>query len=79
MKIYSTKTGEVQHKIKKHTDWVTAVAFSPDGEMLATADRNGGIAFGIRTTPRNLHPRRPQVRRDRAELAWRFKIAGLIQ
>jgi len=44
VKIYSTKTGEVQHKIKKHTDWVTAVAFSPDGEMLATADRNGGIS-----------------------------------
>ena len=45
VKIYSTKTGEVQHKIKKHTDWVTVVAFSPDGEMLATADRNGGISI----------------------------------
>jgi len=44
VKIYSTKTSEIQHKIKKHTDWVTAVAFSPNGEMLATADRNGGIS-----------------------------------
>src|SRR4051812_38751657 len=44
IKIYSTKTGEIQHKIKKHTEWVTAVTFSPDGEMLATADRNGGIS-----------------------------------
>ncbi len=44
VKIYSTRTGDVQHKIKKHTDWVTAVAFSPNGEMLATADRNGGIS-----------------------------------
>jgi len=43
VKIYSTKTGELEHKIKKHTDWVTALAFSPNGEMLATADRNGGI------------------------------------
>jgi WD40 repeat protein len=33
------------HKIKKHTDWVTAVAFSPNGQMLATADRNGGISI----------------------------------
>ena len=45
VKIFSTKTGELQHKIKKHTDWVTAVAFSPNGQLLATADRNGGISL----------------------------------
>lgn len=45
VKIFSTKTGELQHKIKKHTDWVTAVTFSPNGQMLATADRNGGISI----------------------------------
>jgi hypothetical protein len=44
VKIFSTKTSELQHKIKKHTDWVTAVAFSPNGQMLASADRNGGIS-----------------------------------
>jgi WD40 repeat protein len=43
LKIHATATGEVEHKIKKHTDWVTAVAFSPNGQMLASADRNGGI------------------------------------
>lgn len=43
VKIYSTKTGELEHKIKKHTDWITALAFSPNGEMLASADRNGGL------------------------------------
>jgi hypothetical protein len=44
VKIFSTKTSEMQHKIKKHTDWVTALAFSPNGQMLASADRNGGIS-----------------------------------
>src|SRR5207253_6021296 len=44
VKIFSTKTGQLEHKIKKHTDWVTAVAFSPNGQWLATADRNGGIS-----------------------------------
>src|SRR5438105_11057732 len=45
VKIFSTKTNELQHKIKKHTEWVTAVAFSPNGQMLASADRNGGISI----------------------------------
>ena len=45
VKIHSTKTGELEHKIKKHTDWVTALAFSPNGEMLASADRNGGLTI----------------------------------
>ncbi len=45
LKIFSTKTSELQHKIKKHTDWVTAVAFSPNGQMLASADRNGGVSI----------------------------------
>jgi hypothetical protein len=43
VKIYATSTGEVEHRIKKHTDWVTSVAYSPDGVLLATGDRNGGL------------------------------------
>ncbi len=31
VKVYDTATGELRHKIKKHTDWVTAMEFSPDG------------------------------------------------
>lgn len=27
----------------KHSEWVTAVAFSPDGVLLASGDRNGGL------------------------------------
>ena len=45
VKIFSTKDGSVLFKMKKHTDWVTAAAFSPNGEWLASADRNGGIVI----------------------------------
>jgi len=38
-----TPGGDLQHKLKKHTDWITGVAFCPNGKVLATADRNGGL------------------------------------
>ena len=42
VRIYSTD-GELLHEIRKHTEWIYAVEFSPDGVLLATADRNGGL------------------------------------
>ena len=45
LKVFSTKDGSVLFKMKKHTDWITAVAFSPNGEWLASADRNGGVVI----------------------------------
>ena len=35
--------GEVVHELSRHTDWVTALGFSPDGQFLATADRDGSL------------------------------------
>ena len=35
--------GQLLHEIKKHTDWIYAVEFSPDGVLLATGDRSGGL------------------------------------
>ena len=31
------------HKLAQHTEWITAVAYSPDGVLLASGDRNGGL------------------------------------
>ena len=41
---YSVADGSLLYTIKKHTDWVTAVACSPDGQLVATADRAGGVS-----------------------------------
>ncbi len=43
VRVYNTTGGEVAFEIRKHTDWITAVGFGPDGKTLLTADRNGGI------------------------------------
>lgn len=43
VEVIELSTGKPLHRIKKHTDWITALAFSPDGSMLATGDRSGGI------------------------------------
>ena len=31
------------YQIKRHTDWVTSIAFSPDGTQIATGDRAGNL------------------------------------
>jgi hypothetical protein len=43
VRIYSTADGQLVGEIKKHTDWITSLEFSPDGVLLATGDRNGGL------------------------------------
>lgn len=43
VKIFATKDGALRHTLVKHTDWVTALAFSPDGKLLASGDRVGNI------------------------------------
>ena len=43
VRIFSTDTGELLHKIKKHTDWITAMRFGPKGKYVASGDRAGGI------------------------------------
>ena len=42
--------GKLLHSIKKHTDWVTALAFTSDGKYLVSGDRQGGLYVWETTT-----------------------------
>ncbi len=44
VKIFNASTGALVCKMKKHTDWVTALSFTPDGKYLISADRAGGLS-----------------------------------
>jgi WD40 repeat protein len=44
VKIFSASDGRMICKMKKHTDWVTALCFTPDGKQLISGDRAGGLA-----------------------------------
>ena len=43
VRVFSLADGRERYQIKSHTQWITAIAFSPDGKSLVTADRNGGL------------------------------------
>jgi WD40 repeat protein len=44
VKIFNASSGKMLCKIKKHTDWVTALCFTPDGKYLISGDRTGGLS-----------------------------------
>ena len=44
VKIFSASDGRMICKMKKHTDWVTALSFTPDGKSLISGDRAGGLS-----------------------------------
>ncbi len=39
IKLLDTQTGEEAKSIKKHTDWITSISYSPDGVLLAKLDQ----------------------------------------
>jgi WD40 repeat protein len=55
LKILNTADGSTEQTIKKHTDWVQAVAYSPDGRFLASGDRAGGLWVWEAKTARELY------------------------
>jgi hypothetical protein len=43
VRLYDVTNGAVIHSLKKHTDWILTLQFSPDGLLLASGDRFGAI------------------------------------
>ncbi len=43
IELFDLETGSHKSVLKKHADWVTSLAFSPDGVLLASGDRFGSV------------------------------------
>ena len=44
--LWDTTTGELKHSLPKHTAGISRIAFSPDGNTIASADGRGGAIMG---------------------------------
>lgn len=70
LRVYDAATRELAYEGGGHTDWVTAVAFSPDGVLVASADRAGGIFVREALTGEEFH-RLPALDGGVTSLSWR--------
>lgn len=52
VQVLRTADSSLAYSITKHTDWVTAIEMSPNGKMMATADRSGNVHLWEATTGR---------------------------
>ena len=52
LRIFDATDGTLLFDLKKHTDWIYGVAFSPDGVLLASSDRSGGLSVWEAATGR---------------------------
>ncbi|MEO1497384.1 MAG: c-type cytochrome domain-containing protein [Planctomycetota bacterium] len=67
--VVDTLTREQRLSIDKHSDWVTAVAYSPDGILFASGDRGGGLYVWESNSGAHLHTLRGHKSRI-TSLVW---------
>ncbi len=70
VQIQDLATNKIVHRLEKHTDWITDICFSPDGLLLATADRAGAV-FIWEAESHNLMHALPTHPAAVTSLAWR--------
>jgi WD40 repeat protein/mono/diheme cytochrome c family protein len=76
VRAYRVADGSLAYEITKHTDWITAIEFSPDGKFLATADRSGGLLLWDAETGRERGDLRGHTEQI-TSLSWRGDSAVL--
>ena len=71
VRVYNTADGTLMFEMKKHTEWITAVEFSPDGVLLATGDRNNGLVVWESQTGRECYDLRGHTAAI-TDVSWRL-------
>ena len=70
LRIYDATDGTKLFDLKKHTDWIYTVAYSPDGILIASGDRSGGLCVWEAETGR-LYLDLPGHKGAIHQVAWR--------
>ena len=80
VRVFQISSGEVLFELKKHTDWIYCVDYSPDGVLVASGDRSGGLHVWEADTGRlYLDLIGHKGSRSRCQLAGRFECFGQCQ
>ena len=69
IKVFDLATDEILYKIKKHSEWVTQVAFSPDGILWPQLIEMADFSYGKLAQVTLLHIRRTQAGNNQSKLA----------
>ena len=69
LKMADLESGQLIAEMKKHTDWVTAASFSPEGLLYTTADRDGNAYVWETETREQLHTLRGHSK-SITSIAW---------
>lgn len=70
VKVASVPDGKILHTLRKPTDWVLSVGFSPEGLLVAAGDRFGGLYVWETKSGKEFHALRGHTK-GVTGLAWR--------